>query len=114
MISRQKKRFEVAKEIIDKQLYELGEEVAHRHQYTPEPIDMINLDGLDYILFLDRQLYNQYQCEINKLMDKIEDLSLHYKEVRDFRDGLLKDMEGKAHQFENDCYESANRQEEVQ
>lgn len=103
MVSKQKKRFEVAKEIIDKQLYEHGEEVAHRYQYTPEQIDMINLDGLDYILFLDRQLYNQYQCEINKLMDKIDDLALHYKDVRDFRDGLLEDME-----------QSANRQEEVQ
>lgn len=94
MISKQTKKFEPCAEITDKELYEHGEEMALRRKWTQdENIDGLDLHALDYVMFLDRQVYCQIRKDIDMLTKRVDDIAMHYKEVRDYRDGLLGEME---------------------
>lgn len=108
MISRQTKKFEPCAEITDKELYEHGEEMALRRKWTQdENIDGLDLHALDYIMLLDRQQYCQIRKDIETLIRRVDNIAMHYKEVRDYRDGLLKDME-----YQQECREASEHFED--
>lgn len=100
------------------------EEIRDSLFSTPdERLQQCTLEDLDYIEALNDQEFAQVSMIKDKLIKctsitpviqaidiLLDDIALYGDNINSARDTRLKDIEDKAHQFENDCYnESADR-----
>lgn len=87
----------------------------HEEEYAEHGLDW--LQGADNqmgeVLCLIRRIYRTIDVDNYKAIDYLKEIenNIHYRRMcyDGAMDYIMENMEDKAHQFENDCYESANR-----